>query len=269
MPVDINLSAFIGGCNGRDPICYTFYSCIKCTGWRTISGHYTAYVREGEDQIKEVNDERITTRTVKHTLEDINLQKGVKLVVYVRKDCLKPKEVDTKAPKIMPESCINLENILKGEPRTAATGLVNCKDLRMAMNGDLLSSGIIDAFFSKISSDMNGQVLCVNSFFFPSLLTGQTEKDTVVSILRGDDLAKLEIKIIPIHLKGCGADHFGGVATYPRVSLMVYADSGSEHSKETTRNVFLICLSLIRLFHKTMKLTDFLAKWTLVATDEV
>eukprot|EP00794_Sanderia_malayensis_P009435 gene9435-10420_t len=174
---------YVRGCKEGDPVYYTVHAAIKWSGRRTTAGHYTAFIREYEDWT----------------------------IQLLRKDCSASEELPMSLLKITPEAQNDMEFILKDQGcmcHNTALIMVDSNDLRNAMKGGVISSAIMDAFFQRISRNLE-PVLCVNSFAFPCILTKQTERGALQAILKRDDLTKFKAVIVPIHLRGNEVDHFG------------------------------------------------------------
>eukprot|EP00794_Sanderia_malayensis_P006666 gene6666-7418_t len=180
----------MGGCKEGDSVYYTIHAAINWSGRRTTAGHYTACIRECED-FKEMDNTAIKVKNLKENSDDHSFQKGVKMVVYIRKDCSAPKELAMSLLKITPEAQNDMEFILKDG------GCMCC----------------------------NTALIVVDSSDLRNAMKGGTERGALQAILKRDDLTKFKAVIVPIHLRGNEVDHFGVMAIFSDISLMVYADS--------------------------------------------
>ncbi len=143
----MDLARLTGGTNSESSINYKIYAWVLWTGRKVTSVHYTAYIRNGEQTVLEIDDERIKEKGLLSMINDKRIQSGVKMAIYVREQCTLEDKLDRSKLNLTLESLYDMENILKGN-YCGPTGLVDRQDLLRATLGENLNGQIIDAFFS-------------------------------------------------------------------------------------------------------------------------
>ncbi len=267
LPLELDMVRLVGGTDVAQELQYELYAWIKWEGRRVTSGHYVAYIRDSETTVKLVNDERIIRKDLSTAIEDPNVQKGVKMAFYIRKDCLTTADLPASALNLSLEARFDLEQILNGDIKKT-TGLLARNDVFSVMAGKLLNGQTIDSFLYYITLQQKRKIICLNSYVFEKLLLGDVENSVVQNALNTAAIRDSDIVLIPVHLAG-GLGHFALMVVYPKLSLMVYADSLQPQLNEQVRKTFLVCLSLLQTFYPTMKLGRFVKGWTLVSTNEI
>ena len=80
IPIDTDICPVVAGCRESDSVYYTIHSAVKWSGRGTTSGHYTAFILQGESEMTELNDSTVTIRNLHQVLEDSSFEKGVWIV---------------------------------------------------------------------------------------------------------------------------------------------------------------------------------------------
>ena len=272
IPVDMDLSRLVGGCNTAAGMTYSLYAWVVWFGRKVSSGHCVSYIRDATNTVRFVDDEKVKKLNLGRTLNDREIQKGVKMLFYVREDCTRPAAIEDDVFDVLPEAKEDFLNLINGDTEKAL-GFIKADDIASVMAGDMLNSTVIDAFFSKASDEATAatkrSVQCLNSYFFSQLQKGEIDSKPVLRVLRQENLDKNDIIIMPIY-QDTTIGHHAVMAIYPKISLMVYCDSLRPGVVDgTVTKIFMLCLSLMRSFSPNKSLARFIDTWTLVSSSQI
>eukprot|EP00794_Sanderia_malayensis_P018543 gene18543-20404_t len=159
IPLVMDMGKSIAGTYSE--VIYEFFALIKWCGRRVTSGHYTAYVRDGEATVRVIDDNRIHTKDLK-VLNDRAKQKGVKMLFYVRKDCRTKENLPNDKLAVSIEERINISNIVMNDG-IRMMGLLGREDIISTLRGARVNGQTLDACLQTLALQDGKDIICFNS----------------------------------------------------------------------------------------------------------
>eukprot|EP00794_Sanderia_malayensis_P019323 gene19323-21247_t len=210
IPPTLDLTCLIAG-DGTS-LEYEIFAWIKWSGWRVTSGHYTAYVCDGETTVR-VFDDRNTHATDMNTiLNDRLTQKGVKMLFYVRKECMTEENFINERLALSIEDCRDISLILLNERKM--TGLIGRPDIISMLKGGVLNGQVLDACLQTLVSHDKKEILCWNSYLFKLLRNNKAENAVVGRAFRTTNFRTADMVLLPVFHPG-SVGHYALFIIFP------------------------------------------------------
>eukprot|EP00794_Sanderia_malayensis_P014036 gene14036-15495_t len=220
IPLVLDMGKSIAGAYSE--VIYEFFALIKWCGRRVTSGHYTAYVRDGEATVRVIDDNRIYTKDLK-VLNDRATQKGVKMLFYIRKDCRTKENLPNDKLAVSIEERIDISNIVMNDG-IRMTGLLGREDITSTLRGARLNGQTLDACLQTLALQDGKDIICFNSYLFELLQNNDITKAVVKKALHTANVKTADVILLPV-FRSAGVGHYALMIIYPQLCLMVYADS--------------------------------------------
>ena len=93
-PETMDMKRICCGWSNQSSLIYSLFGWISWVGRSTDSGHYTVYLRKDANNVFVINDSVVQTMRLKQALGSPQVKRSVRMLFYVRNDCLRRRYQD-------------------------------------------------------------------------------------------------------------------------------------------------------------------------------